>query len=88
MKEICICAAVKADDGTIIRCHRHSDGLFKLHELGKTAQHEWAIQGFITSENRFVDRLEGLRLQLDAGIKSADPTGKYHGDQLFSEDLY
>jgi hypothetical protein len=43
-------------------------------------------QGFITSRNRYVDREEGLRLQLAAGIESVAPGG-YRG-QLFSEDLY
>ncbi len=44
-------------------------------------------QGFITSTNRYVDRKEGMRLQLAAAIASAAPGG-YRGATLFSEDLY
>jgi hypothetical protein len=43
-------------------------------------------QGFITSANRYVDRKEGMRLQLAAGIESV-AKGGYRG-QLYSEDLY
>lgn len=32
-KEIIICAAVKAKNGQIIRCHRHSDGFRSLREM-------------------------------------------------------
>ena len=86
MKEICICAAVKTEDGVLIRGHRHSDCLYKIHSMGKTRLKEKNAQGFITSRNRFVDRTEGLKLQKEAGITSADPEG--YGYQLFSEDLY
>ena len=44
-------------------------------------------EGFITSRNRYVTRAEGLKLQLEAGIKSVDPEG-YKVSQLYSEDLY
>jgi hypothetical protein len=44
-------------------------------------------QGFITSRNRYVDRQEGMRLQLAAGIESV-AKGGYRGETLFSEDLY
>ena len=43
-------------------------------------------QGFITSRNRFVDREEGLRLQLRAGVPAFGGDG--YQDQLYSEDLY
>ena len=40
------------------------------------------IQGFLTSHNRFVDRVEGAALHITNG-------GKLHyNDQLYSEDLY
>jgi hypothetical protein len=41
----------------------------------------------LTSESRFVDRQEGLKLQLAAGIVSA-AKGGCRGDELYSEDLY
>lgn len=87
-KEICICAAVKTKCGKIIRGHRHSDCMEAIIRRGfdmiKMADDG---QGFITSKNRFVTRLEGRKLQNAAGIPSADKDG-YRGDLLFSEDLY
>lgn len=87
MKEIVICAAVKATDGTIIRGHRHSDCIRTIWEYKLSPSHELDAQGFITSTNRYVTREEGRKLQDAAGIKSANPEG-YYGNTLFSEDLY
>ncbi len=87
--EICICAAVKADD-KVFRCHRHHHGLKMVHDA---EQQDHALtfmsveQGFITSRNRFVGREEALKLQQAAGLPSVDPSG-YRARELFSEDLY
>lgn len=91
-KEIVICAAVRAKDGTIYRGHRHAHALYKPYGLqgmpGYDGERPYGDdQGFITSKNRYVNRKEGLALQLAAGIPSADPGG-YRGGELFSEDLY
>lgn len=86
MKEICICSAVKTEDGLIIRGHRHCDCLYKIYMMEKKPMKTHESQGFITSTNRFVDRVEGLRLQKEAGVESADPSG--YGRELYSEDLY
>ncbi len=88
--EIVICAAILCENGEILRCHRHGDGMM-------AAKHrEWNLyngedagtkqQGFITSTGRYVDRAEGLILQKAAGIPSADKDGYRY--MLFSEDLY
>jgi hypothetical protein len=87
--EVCICAAVVAEDGRIARGHRHGDCFQHI-------ANEWKIkpkidvdgQGFITSRNRFVTRSEGRKLQEAAGIESADKEDGYRGHTLFSEDLY
>lgn len=81
--ETCIVAAVRGADGQIVRCLRHYQGLMVLNEAQRTD----TTQGFITSRNRFVDRHEGMRLQLAAGIASV-AEGGYRGHTLFSEDLY
>ncbi len=86
-KEICICAAVIADDGTVVRGHRHGDCLMTMQRMGKKPSELSASQGFITSKNRYATRQAGLLLQKIAGIKSADKDG-YRGNILFSEDLY
>jgi hypothetical protein len=87
-KEICICAAVIADDGTICRGNRHADCMVSLRARGKKMlEHvDGREQGFITSRNRYVDRKEGLEIQIAAGIKSAWRDS--YGHELFSEDLY
>lgn len=90
--EIVICAAVRAKDGLIIRGHRHATALAKPFGLQGIPGYEderpyGDDQGFITSENRYVNREEGLRIQRAAGIESHDPGG-YRGGELYSEDLY
>lgn len=97
-KETVICAAIRLPDGRIIRGHRHGDCIRTAIEL---VDHRHSIglepapwdslmgddQGFITSANRYVDRIEGMRLQRAAGIESV-ARGGYRGTFLFSEDLY
>lgn len=81
--EVCICAAIQLADGRVIRGHRHDDCIQTA--LKWDADPAYAVQGFVTSCNRFVGRREGMALQKAAGIQSV--TG-YRGDILFSEDLY
>lgn len=84
-----ICAAVKATDGTVVIGHRHSYAIQTLHGIpGLEYRYgDGTTQGFITSTGRYVDRIEGFRIQQAAGVKSVDPGG-YRGDELYSEDLY
>lgn len=84
--EICICAAIKLFDDTIIRGHRHHACIWYVRQMPQKSLHG-RTDGFITSRNRFVDREEGLRLQKAAGIPSASPDG-YMSHGLCSEDLY
>jgi hypothetical protein len=91
-REVCICAAIRLSDGRIFRGHRHHNCFAVLADLRTVdASIQSSIvgieQGFVTSRNRFVNRAEGYRLQLAAGIGSASRDG-YRGGQLFSEDLY
>ncbi len=86
LKETCICAAVKDSTGYIWRGHRHGDCMVAALNAHRQPTGE---QGFMTSENRFVGREEGRRLQDAAGIESAAADGDgYRGNTLFSEDLY
>jgi len=87
VKEICICAAVIAEDGEIIRGHRHGDCFRAIIDRKKIIGKGFNSQGFITSKNRFVDRKEGARLQKEAKIISVW-TGKAVKGILCSEDLY
>jgi len=83
-KEICICAAVKDDTGYIWRGHRHSDCIFLIYQRNRCFKN--SDQGFMTSCNRFVNRADGYKLQIDAGIPSY--SGGYRGGLLYSEDVY
>ena len=85
--ETCICSAVIAENGKIIRGHGHSDCLSAILDRGLKPMKGEDAQGFITSFNRFVTREEGRKLQDLAGIKSVDCNG-YRGNKLYSEDLY
>ena len=87
-REICICAAVIAEDGYIARGHRHHNCIAVLRAMGKVPQPNHESQGFITSKNRYVNRVEGCRLQKEAGIESNDKLHPYMGGELYSEDLY
>jgi hypothetical protein len=44
-------------------------------------------QGFLTSRNRYVNRVDALEMHQALGIPSADKTG-YREGIMFSEDLY
>lgn len=85
-------------DGYIVRGHRHDDcyitiGFYRkpgttdaLYDKGQLHQ---AIQGFLTTQGRFVDRVMGMTLQKAAGVPSAhSEDGVLRGQLLFSEDLY
>jgi hypothetical protein len=92
-KETVICAAVRFG-GKVWRGNRHPNAMEAMRdELSYTMNRKEMMeanidreQGFITSRNRYVDRAEGLQIQLNAGIASVEPEG-YKG-QLYSEDLY
>jgi len=85
MTEICICAAIKTKHGKVIRGHRHVDCFYTMERMG--IHEPDAEQGFVTSKNRFVNRDSGRKLQDAAGMQSVDREG-YHGNSLYSEDLY
>ena len=88
MKEICICAAIKCNDGYIVRGHRHHDCMAIASLMDKDCDMRDHQQGFVTSANRFIDRWEGYKLQVAANIPSASRDGYRANGRLFSEDLY
>lgn len=87
-QEVCICAAVLTEEGLVIRGHRHHDAM-RAASLAfcRPKRNDLDAQGFVTSLGRYVNREEGYRLQIAAGIGSKVPSG-YRGEYLFSEDLY
>ena len=86
-REVCICAAVRLQDGRIIRGHRHDDCILTAIKLKVVDYVTQDSQGFVTSRNRFVGRAEGATLQNAAGLTSKHYDGPINS-MLFSEDLY
>ena len=91
-KETVICAAIRMNDGYVIRGHRHSDCICAASKIQRYKKNSHAFgdnQGFVTSLNRYVNRIEGAKIQKAAGIKSKMPEGQeYLHGELYSEDLY
>lgn len=90
-KEFCVCAAVRLDDGRIVRGHRHDDCIQTVLKWKDAGQDVGSIhqeqQGFVTSTGRFVGREEAMILQQACGATT--PTGHpLRGSILTSEDLY
>lgn len=85
MAERIIRAAIHLDGRTwhLPPPKRHHDVISKIWRTG--ADPGRGAQGFLTSEKRFVDRVEGLQIATAAGQiieKHGNP------DELFSEDMW
>jgi hypothetical protein len=88
-KEFILCAAIhdpKDIDMTgkpLIYCGwRHGNVLWQGKHVSRNLRH----QGFLTSEGRFVDRKEGLKIAIESGQVENKTISE--SSQLFSEDLY
>ena len=79
--EIIICAAVRASNGKVVRGRRHIDAIRVLGAMDgyHGEQPRGDDQGFITSTNRFVSRLEAYRIHFP---------DRTEPDELRSDDLY
>ncbi len=91
-KEVCLCAALLMADGFIVRGHRHDDAIMTAMGYTRYVKGDLhkAVQGFLTTADRFVTREEGMLL-----MKATDRVSRMTGrpfteghDMLFSEDLY
>lgn len=93
MKEIIICAAIQVVEiGKVFYGHRHNHCFTAMNdhmswtmnrqEISKVKN----IQGFVTSNGRFVDRKEALIIALE-NYQVLDKS-QIRGDELYSEDLY
>jgi hypothetical protein len=79
------------ETGLVVEGHRHADIIrTMLNLLGKRTCSNGencageSIQGFVTNENRFVDRREAMKIARDAHQIISDTTFA----ELYSEDLY
>lgn len=70
--------------GLVLCGHRHSHIIGQCISLLNKRQSEMGehVQGFLTSNNRFLNRKEALELHLKNGGTSESP------NELYSEDLY
>jgi len=87
-----ICSAIKVvDTGKIFYGHRHHNCFEALfEELGWESNRQQLvnlekIQGFVTTEGRFVNREEAYKIATKCGQLKVDSRT---GPLLFSEDLY
>ena len=92
-KEFILCASLNFK-GVIVNGHRHSDCYEILRKLKPDLKDDElpnrVDQGFLTSENRFVDRREGWKIakennQIKWGLEASE-NGEQ--SQLISENLY
>lgn len=87
-----VCAAIKdSRNGNVIGGVRHSYILNTIKDLNIQIPKENRIQGFLTDDNKFVDRVEAYHIafacgQLSSSIKNIKYKNKEN--ELFSEDIY
>lgn len=79
------------DKGLVVEGHRHADIIRTMVNLlgkrtcqfGEDCAGE-SEQGFVTNKNRFVNRVEGLKIAREAGQLITETTF----NELYSEDIY
>lgn len=87
-REVPACAAIQLADGALIAGKRHDECIKNAVKLNVSRiEIGLAVQGFMTTHGRFVDRKVGYELALVAGIVDHR---RHQGAAtiLFSEDLY
>ena len=75
------------DKGIVFSGYGHVHCLYQMCAMTGKKQHEVGdyIEGFLTSQNRFVDREEGAKIALECGqVKEL----QFSDIDLYSEDLY
>ena len=79
---------INCDRGIVFSGHRHPHCLYQQVAITGKPQYQAGeeIQGFLTNKNRFVDRVEGLKIAL-ASNQVLD-LNDVRGNVLYSEDLY
>lgn len=84
-----VCAAIKdSRNGNVIGGVRHNYILNTIKDLNIQIPKENRIQGFLTDDNRFVDRYEAYIIALSCGQLSSTTRNNKYSNELFSEDIY
>jgi len=79
---------VNVDTGIVFCGHRHLQCLYQMIAMTGLKQHEAGeeVQGFLTSENQFIDRKEARNIAFNAGqIAGREVSDRFN---LYSEDLW
>lgn len=90
-KERIVAAAIQIEGITISlpQPARHAQVLFCAMDICRDdTAHFAACQGFLTSEGRFVNRVQAKHIAHIAGQEQLRPERERHETQLFSEDLW
>lgn len=77
-----VCAAIMINDNMVISAHRHCDAYEILHNDGIAASSVKIVEGFITDEQKFVDRYEAAKIAFAANQTETLCS------PLYSEDIY
>lgn len=77
------CSAIKLNDGRLFLGKRHSDCIWLASRFTQKRPIS-GVQGFITTENKFVTRREAMKIAIEAGQVSKE----HEGTDLFSENIY
>lgn len=87
-QERIVAAAIQLAGVTISlpRPARHAQVLWCAMDMD--LDHFAACQGFLTSEGRFVNRIQAKHIAHIAGQEQMRPDSERHATQLFSEDLW
>lgn len=91
-----IASAIKfyivGDEYPTIMCgKRHSDILHKMYNMGIQYEKRTSVQGFLTCENKFLNRTEAFLVADIAGQFLPEARIKYKNTQiaeLYSEDIF
>ena len=99
MKEYILCAAIHYNDnkeyyhqpiniktGFVVTGHRHHNCFMTVKILREPIKGDHT-QGFLTNTNKFVNRIEAMRIAISAG-QGGNYSKMRLSEPLFSEDLY
>lgn len=69
-------------------CHRHSDPLVVFSQMYPVGYAKMLEQGFMDEKRNFISREDAFNIASNNGQLLERPENGYHGDKLFSEDLW
>lgn len=85
-----VAAAIKLkyEDNIIFTGHRHGECFEKIHSSGYKFSITDVIQGFMTDDNDFLDRIEAKKYAIKIGQLISGTEEFPDANELYSEDLW